>query len=102
MVDIGVDVLHPIQVTARGMAPETLKTEWGEVMAFWGAIDTQRTLCTGSVEDVRSEVEQRIEVLGRGGGYVVGAVHNIQPDVPVANILAMYEHARAHTPSHKR
>jgi uroporphyrinogen decarboxylase len=102
LVDIGVDVLHPIQVTARGMAPETLKREWGEVMAFWGAIDTQHTLCQASVEDVRSEVEHRIEVLGRGGGYVLGAVHNIQPDVPVDNILAMYEHARAYTPSYKR
>jgi uroporphyrinogen decarboxylase len=102
MVDIGVDVLHPVQVTARGMAPETLKREWGEVMAFWGAIDTQHTLCQASVEDVRSEVEHRIEVLGRGGGYVLGAVHNIQPDVPVDNILAMYEHARAYTPSYKR
>jgi uroporphyrinogen decarboxylase len=102
LVDIGVDVLHPVQVTARGMDPEMLKAEWGEVMAFWGAIDTQRTLCQGSVEDVRSEVEQRVEVLGRGGGYVLGAVHNIQPDVPVDNILAMYEHARAYTPSYKR
>jgi uroporphyrinogen decarboxylase len=102
LVDIGVDVLHPVQVTARGMDPETLKAEWGDQMAFWGAIDTQRTLCTGSVEEVRSEVEQRIEVLGRGGGYVVGAVHNIQPDVPVENILAMYEHARGYTPSYKR
>ena len=102
MVDIGVDVLHPIQVTARGMDPETLKTEWGDKMAFWGAVDTQHTLCHGSVEDVRSEVERRIEVLGRGGGYVLGAVHNIQPDVPVDNIVAMYKHARAYTPSHKR
>jgi uroporphyrinogen decarboxylase len=102
LVDIGVDVLHPIQVTARGMDPETLKTKWGDKMAFWGAVDTQHTLCHGSVEDVRSEVERRIEVLGRGGGYVLGAVHNIQPDVPTDNVVAMYEHARAYTPSHKR
>jgi uroporphyrinogen decarboxylase len=102
LVDIGVDVLHPIQVTARGMEPETLKNRWGDKMAFWGAIDTQHTLCHGSVEDVRSEVERRIEVLGRGGGYVLGAVHNIQPDVPVDNVVAMYEHARAYTPSYKR
>jgi len=101
LVDIGVDALHPIQVSARGMDPERLKAEWGDKLAFWGAIDTQHTLCQGSVEDVRAEVEHRIEVLGRGGGYVVGAVHNIQPDVPVANILAMYGHARAYTPSYK-
>ena len=102
LVDIGVDVLHPVQVAARGMDPVALKKEWGEVLSFWGAIDTQRTLCQGSVEEVRSEVERRIEVLGRGGGYVLGAVHNIQPDVPVENILAMYEHARAYMPSYKR
>lgn len=102
LVDIGVDVLHPVQVSARGMDPVALKSEWGEVLAFWGAIDTQRTLCQGSVAEVRSEVERRIEVLGRGGGYVLGAVHNIQPDVPVENILAMYEHARAYMPSYKR
>jgi uroporphyrinogen decarboxylase len=102
LVEIGVDVLHPIQVSARGMDPETLKAEWGDKLAFWGAIDTQHTLCQGSVEDVRAEVERRIEVLGRGGGYVLGAVHNIQPDVPVENIVAMYGHARAYRPSHKR
>jgi uroporphyrinogen decarboxylase len=99
---MGVDVLHPIQVSARGMDPVALKTEWGDKLAFWGAVDTQHTLCHGSVEDVRAEVEQRIEVLGRGGGYVVGAVHNIQPDVPVDNIVAMYGHARAYTPSYRR
>jgi uroporphyrinogen decarboxylase len=101
LVDIGVDVLHPIQVSARGMDPTALKAEWGDKLAFWGAIDTQHTLCRGSVKDVRAEIERRVEVLGRGGGYVVGAVHNIQPDVPVANIVAMYEHARAYTPSYK-
>lgn len=99
LADIGVDVLHPIQVSARGMDPETLKAEWGEELAFWGAIDTQHTLCHGSVEEVRAEVERRIEILGRGGGYVLGAVHNIQPDVPVENILAMYKHARGYRPS---
>jgi uroporphyrinogen decarboxylase len=50
---------------------------------------------------VRSEVERRIEVLGRGGGYVLGAVHNIQPDVPVDNVVAMYGHARATIPSYR-
>jgi uroporphyrinogen decarboxylase len=100
LVDIGVNVLHPVQVSARGMAPRALKAEWGDKLAFWGAIDTQHTLCHGSVEDVRAEVAQRIEELGRGGGYVLGAVHNIQPDVPVENILAMYHHARAYTPSY--
>jgi uroporphyrinogen decarboxylase len=99
LIEIGVDVLHPVQVTAAGMDPAYLKREYGDRLAFWGAIDTQHALPYGSVGDVRREVEERIEVLGRGGGYVLGAVHNIQPDVPVENILAMYEHAREYRPS---
>jgi uroporphyrinogen decarboxylase len=99
LVEIGVDVLHPVQVTAKGMDPVALKAEWGQELAFWGAIDTQHTLCHGSPDDVRAEVAKRIEALGTGGGYVLGAVHNIQPDVPVANIMAMYQYAREYRPS---
>jgi uroporphyrinogen decarboxylase len=99
LIEIGVDILHPVQVSAKGMDPEGLKKEYGSRLSFWGAIDTQRVLPLGSPDDVRAEVERRIEELGDGGGYVLGAVHNIQPDVPVANILAMYEHARTYVPS---
>jgi uroporphyrinogen decarboxylase len=102
LVDIGVDVLHPVQVSARGMDPAQLKKRWGDRLAFWGAIDTQRVLCQGSVEDVQAEVARRIEELGPGGGYVLGAVHNIQPDVPVENVLAMYRYAREYVPSYAR
>ena len=102
LIEIGVDVLNPVQVTAKGMEPATLKREYGDRLAFWGAIDTQHVLPHGSVEDVQSEVERRIEELGRGGGYVLGAVHNIQPDVPLGNILTMYRHARAYVPSYAR
>jgi uroporphyrinogen decarboxylase len=102
LVEIGVDVLHPVQVSAAGMEPEQLKRQWGEKLAFWGAIDTQHVLPYGSVEDVRVEVECRIEELGRGGGYVLGAVHNVQPDVPIENMLAMYRHAREYRPSYAR
>jgi uroporphyrinogen decarboxylase len=102
LVEIGVDVLHPVQVTARGMEPTTLKARWGDRMAFWGAIDTQYVLCQGGVDQVRTEVARRVEELGRGGGYVLGAVHNIQPDVPVENVLAMYQYAREYRPSFAR
>jgi uroporphyrinogen decarboxylase len=102
LVDIGVDVLHPVQVSARGMDPVQLKKRWGDRLAFWGAIDTQRVLCQGSVGDVQAEVARRIEELGPGGGYVLGAVHNIQPDVPVENVLAMYRHAREYVPSYAK
>ena len=102
LVEIGVDVLHPVQVSAAGMAPAQLKTRWGEKLAFWGAIDTQRVLPYGSVDDVRHEVERCIEELGKGGGYVLGAVHNIQPDVPIKSLLAMYRHAREYDPSYAK
>jgi uroporphyrinogen decarboxylase len=77
-----------------------LKKKWGKQLTFWGAIDTQHVLPFGSPEDVRKEVEKRIKDLAPGGGYVLGAVHNIQPDVPPQNIVAMYEHARKY-PSHE-
>lgn len=100
LVEIGVEVLHPVQVSAAGMAPARLKEHWGEKLAFWGAIDTQHVLPYGSVKDVKAEVERRIEEFGQGGGYVLGAVHNLQPDVPTQNILAMYRHAREYLPSY--
>ena len=99
LIETGVDVLHPVQVAAAGMEPESLKGKYGDRLAFWGAIDTQRVLSHGSVQDVMAEVERCVEVLGRGGGYVLGAVHNIQPDVPLDNILTMYQHAREYAPS---
>ena len=102
LIEIGVDVLHPVQVSAAGMNPATLKQRYGEKLAFWGAIDTQAVLPTGSVHDVEQEVERRIEQLGVGGGYVLGAVHNLQPDVPTENLLAMFRHAREYRPNFVR
>jgi uroporphyrinogen decarboxylase len=99
LLEIGVDALNPVQVSARGMDPVELKTKYRGRMAFWGAIDTQHVLPYGSVEDVKKEVEKRTEQMGEGGGYVLAAVHNIQPDVPVENILAMFQHAREYAPS---
>jgi uroporphyrinogen decarboxylase len=101
LVEIGVDALHPVQVAARGMDPVALKARWGDRLSFWGAVDTQRVLPRGTVEEVRAETRRRIDELGSEGGYVLGAVHNIQPDVPVANILAMYDEARTHRISHR-
>lgn len=94
LIDVGVQSLNPVQVAARDMDPATLKKEYGKHLSFWGAIDTQHVLSKGSPEDVRAEVERRIDQLGSEGGYVLCGVHNIQPDVPGANVLAMYQHAR--------
>lgn len=102
LIQAGVDILNPIQVTSAGMDPGELKRHYGNRLAFWGAVDSQRVLPFGSVADVKKEVELRIEQLGKDGGYVLGCVHNIQPDVPVENILAMYRHPREYVPSFSR
>jgi len=94
LVDIGIDVLNPVQVAAEGMDTLRLKQEFGRVLAFWGAIDTQKVLPFGTVEDVRAEVRRRIDDLDGEGGYVVNSVHNIQPDVPPENVCAMFDEAR--------
>ena len=90
----GFDIMNPVQCSAARMDPEELKRKFGERITFWGGgIDTQRTLPFGSPGDVRKEVRQRLELFGPGGGFVFNAVHNIQAQVPVANVLAMYETA---------
>ncbi len=93
-IEMGIDALNPIQVTARHMEPERLKAEFGGRMAFWGAIDSQHLLPYGSAADVAAGVRRMFETLGVGGGYVLAAVHNVQPDVPPENILAMFETGR--------
>jgi uroporphyrinogen decarboxylase len=94
LIDLGIDAINPIQVTANEMDPARLKAAYGDKMAFWGGIDSHRVLPYGTPDDVRREVELRICQMGKCGGYVVNAVHNIQPDVPPENIVAMFEHAR--------
>jgi uroporphyrinogen decarboxylase len=93
LVEVGVDILNPVQVAAMGDMAD-VKARFGDRMVFWGGIDTQRVLPLGSPEDVEAEVKQRIRELGPGGGFVVAAVHAIQPDVPPENIMAMAEATR--------
>lgn len=93
-IELGIDALNPVQVSAKNMEPERLKREFGDRIAFWGGVDTQRLLPHGSPEEVEAEVRRLFEVLGKGGGWVLAAVHNIQPDVPAENVLAMYETGR--------
>ncbi|MFQ5851588.1 MAG: uroporphyrinogen decarboxylase family protein [Candidatus Binatia bacterium] len=94
LIDIGVDVLNPVQVSAKDMDTRRLKREFGAYLSFWGAIDTHRVLPRGTPEQVRAEVRTRIDDLAKGGGYVVASVHNIQAEVPPENILAMFQTAR--------
>jgi len=92
--EIGVEALNPIQVSAAGMGDtKKMKEDFGDRLAFWGAIDTHHVLPHGSPEDVREEVRKRILDFGPGGGYVVCSVHNIQPEVPPENVTAMFDEA---------
>jgi uroporphyrinogen decarboxylase len=91
MISLGIDVLNPIQWRCAGMEREELKRDFGDDVIFHGAVDNQYTLAFGSVEEVRTEVEENIEILGDGGGYILAPCHNIQAVSPPENIVAMYE-----------
>jgi len=94
LIEIGVDILNPVQVSARGMDSRRLKERYGKDVTFWGGgVDTQRVLPFGTPEQVREEVKRRIDDLAPGGGFVFNAVHNIQAFVPPANIVAAFETA---------
>jgi len=95
-IEIGADIINPVQVSAKGMDTAILKRRFGKRIAFWGAIDTQRVLPNGTPEDVRAEVRRRIRDLGDGGGFVVAPVHVVQADVPPENVLALCREATAH------
>ncbi|BCS96546.1 uroporphyrinogen decarboxylase [Desulfoluna limicola] len=93
LIEVGVDILNPVQVSATGMETDKLKERFGDRLSFWGAIDTFHVLPNGSVEDVRMEVKKRITDLAPGGGYILGSVHNMQSDIPTENMKAMLEAA---------
>ena len=92
LIEIGVDILNPIQITAKDMNPLELKKEFGKNISFWGgAIDTQHVLVKGSVQEIRDHVRRNIEALALGGGFVFSPVHIIQPDIPPENFMVMWE-----------
>jgi uroporphyrinogen decarboxylase len=93
-IDLGIDILNPIQPQCAGMNPEELKRTFGDRLCFHGAVDTQTTLPFGAREEVISEVRERIRVMGKGGGYILAPVHTVEADVPMENLLAVYETVR--------
>ncbi len=94
LIEIGVDALNPVQVSAAGMDPAFLKREFGRDLVFWGgAVDTQNVLPTGTPAEVREYAKRNIAILSENGGYVMNTVHNIQADVPPENIVALYQAA---------
>ncbi len=101
LIDIGVDAINPVQVTASGMEPETLKERFGGRITFWGGINSQEILPFSNPDEVRAETRRVIDILGSGGGLVLNSVHNIQDDVPAENIVAMFDEARSYARAHR-
>ncbi len=94
-IEIGTQILNPVHISATGMEPAALKRDFGADLVFWGGgVDTQGILPRGSPDEVRDDVRKNIEALAPGGGFVFSSVHNIQSDVPPANIIAMVEALR--------
>ncbi len=88
IIDCGVDILNPVQTSAVQMDPRALKLRFGERIVFWGAVDVQQFLPQAGEQQVRQTVRDLINTLGRDGGYVIAPAHNMQDDVPPANIVA--------------
>lgn len=92
IIEIGCDIINPVQTNARDMEADKLKKEFGKDIVFWGGgVNTQGVLNSGSPEEVKRNVKENLEILTPGGGFVFNQIHNILPDVPPENILAMYE-----------
>ena len=97
LIEMGIDALNPVQVSAAGMDTAWLKREFGKDLTFWGAAcDSQTVLPFGSPQEVADEVKRRIDDLAPGGGFVLAPIHNIQAGVPAENVVAMFEAARKH------
>jgi uroporphyrinogen decarboxylase len=95
LIDAGFDVLNPVQTNARNMEPERLKREFGRDVTFWGGgCDTRSVLNLGSPSEVKTHVLDRLRTFAPGGGFVFNTVHNILPEVPSQNIIAMFDAIR--------
>lgn len=93
LIDIGLDIVMPVQVSAAGMNPQYLKREFGSHLRFDGGVDTQYLLPSATPEKVREQVRFLIDVLGEDGGYILASSQNLLADIPLENVLAMYDEA---------
>jgi len=91
LIEIGLDVLNPIQPRAKDMDLAKLKQKFGDELVFFGGVDEQKVLPFGDVKQVEDEVKLRIAQAGQGGGFIIAPAHNIQPDTPLENIYAYFE-----------
>jgi uroporphyrinogen decarboxylase len=90
-IELGVEILNPVHISATGMEPKALKRDFGDALVFWGGgVDTQGVLPNGTPQEVKDDVRRNIEALAPGGGFVFNTVHNIQMDVPTGNLAALY------------
>jgi uroporphyrinogen decarboxylase len=96
LIEIGMDILMPVQTHAVGMEPVSLKREFGQDLTFFGGLDIQQVLPFGTPEEVREEVRRLVDVLGESGGYIFSTGHQIQDDTPLQNILAAYQEAHTY------
>jgi hypothetical protein len=100
-IDSGFDILNPVQTSAANMDARELKDKYGDQITFWGGgVDTQSTLPFGTPEQVERQVRERVKVFGKNGGFVFNTIHNVQPKIPIENVLAMYDafkSARSHS-----
>jgi uroporphyrinogen decarboxylase len=92
LIEAGFEVINPVQTNTRDMEPERLKQEFGQELAFWGGgVNTRHVLNQGTPAEVKADVKRNLEVFAPGGGYVFNTIHNILPDVPPENVVAMFE-----------
>jgi len=97
IIEAGFDILNPVQCSATGMDPRHLKQAYGRDLVFWGGgVDTQHTLPFGTPDEVREQVKRRIEIFGEGGGFVFCSIHNIVANIPVENLLALFETVKSY------
>jgi uroporphyrinogen decarboxylase len=89
LIEIGVDVLNPVQPDS--MDPAKLKAKYGDRLAFWGTVGTPTLWAWGTPADIRAEVRERIETVGRGGGLIISPAYDLEPEVPWQNVLAFFE-----------
>jgi uroporphyrinogen-III decarboxylase len=91
-IDLGFDIINPVQINAVGMDPKFLKKTYGNRICFWGGgIDTQKVLHTGTPQEVKNQVRELCEIFGADGGFVFNTIHNLQANVPLENAIALME-----------
>jgi uroporphyrinogen decarboxylase len=96
LVEIGMDVFNPVQPNVPGHEPTDLKSKLGDRLSFWGAIDQQHLLPNGNAAQIARDVEQKIRVLGAGGGYMCSPAHIIQADTSMENVEAFISAVKEH------